>query len=163
MRLITARLATGVMMLGLGAGTALANCTPPYQTLFYCDIRDSDARVEFCMEQPDGDGVSRTHSYNFARGVQPSELYFESDDNRLDLRFYETSRDDAQNTMGVSLHRGDHFYSFYVTGLYGATIRAAQIHVSDAAAYESGKLESEKLRLYCDPDSVLIDWDAMYP
>lgn len=145
------------------AGAAWANCAPPNATLFYCDIRNSDARVEFCKGPVDENGVADFYSYNFARGTAPAELYFEDDGYGFDLRYYKSDRHDSQNTAGISLTRGDHVYSFYVTGLYRTHIQAAQIHVHDLASYQTDKPDREKLRLYCDPDSVLIDWDAMAP
>lgn len=147
----------------LVAGATWANCTPPHSTLFYCNIQNSDARVEFCRGPGDENDISDFYSYNFSRGTAPAELYFEDDGYGFDLRYYKSDRHDANNTAGISLTRGDHVYSFYVTGLYRTGIRAAQIHVHDLASYQTGKPDTEKLRLYCDPGSVLIDWDAMRP
>lgn len=145
------------------SGVVWANCPPPGSTLFYCDILNSDARVEFCRGEADDEGLSDTYSYNYARGTAPAELFFETDGYGFDLRYYKSERHDSENTAGISLTRGDHVYAFYVTGLYRTGVRAAQIHVYDLKAYDTGKPDQEKLRLYCDPDSVLIDWDAMRP
>lgn len=157
------------LALVMSTGGAWANCPPPSATLFYCDIQNSDARVEFCKGPNDAQGLADSYSYNFARGIQPAELFFETDGYGFDLRYFNSNRHDVSNTAGISLTRGDHVYSFYITGLNGTSIRAAQIQVHDLASYQADqrdwelKTDRAKLRLYCKPDSVLIDWDAMRP
>ncbi|MDZ4311089.1 MAG: hypothetical protein U1A24_11105 [Cypionkella sp.] len=142
---------------------AWANCVPPYATLFACDILDSDQRVEFCQSEPDANGIPDRYSYNFAAGAAMSELYFISDDNRFSTKYYRGG-DASRETVGFGLPHEGYVYAFYITGVFGSSIQAAQLHVFDSLkAFESDKGEQEMLRLYCAPESVLVDWTFIGP
>lgn len=151
------------VVFGASSIAGRANCVPPDATLFACDILDSTQRVEFCQSPPNADGIPERYSYNFAAGAAVSELSFSSDDNRFSTKYYRGG-DTARETVGFGLPHDGYVYAFYITGIFGSPIRAAQLHVFDSlAAFESDKGEQEMLRLYCAPESVLVDWTFIGP
>lgn len=148
----------------MAGSAASANCVPPFMPVFACTILTADQRVEICATPPDENGVSDTFSYNFATGMEMSELYFETDNNRFSMKYYRPDVEGVK-TIGLGLVHGSHVYSVHVTGIiHSEFVSAAQLHVhDDIAAFESDRGETEILRLYCDPDTVRVNWDFIRP
>lgn len=153
-----------VAVLVATAHVAAANCNPPFATLFSCKIQGRAQYVEYCHAPADEQGVIRSYSYNFTSGFGPAELYFTSGANGLIYKYLDPKRSDAENTLGFSLGNGNHQYAFFITGIFGERIRAAQIHVYDSIdAATSDRTENEISRLYCETESVRVNWDHIRP
>ena len=162
-----AKLKAGCALWLVTAAVAQANCNPPYTTLLACDIYRSNARVEFCMqgkEAPDGSWKERI-SYNFTRGLGPAELYFETDQIVASTKYWHlVSLDSQTRTDSLGAVHGNHVYAAFLTGIQDDYASADQIHVYDSVeAYENDQGEVEIQRLYCDPESILMDADRFVP
>lgn len=60
---------------------AAANCIPPWQTHFACDIPERNARAEFCrIAAPSAHPDKNEGYYTYAVAAEPAELYFETDE-----------------------------------------------------------------------------------
>lgn len=144
------------------ATQAQANCAPPFTTMFACDIVRTDARVEFCQDISSDDVKEWRYSYNFTNGLGPAELYFETP------RYYASTKyvpggSITYNTLGSGIANGNTVYSFFVTGYATGNVEAAQIHVYENVEDFETRPESDIARLYCEPESVLIDWEGTTP
>ncbi|MTH65881.1 hypothetical protein [Paracoccus shanxieyensis] len=151
------------LILALTATPATANCVPPLMPVFSCNIMTADQRVEICASPPGQDGVSQTFTYNFASGMAPSELYFETPGYYFSTKYYRI-REQAENTTGIGLEHGGTVYAVHLTGVDGGYVRAAQLHVYDSVPdFQSEAGETETLRLYCAPDTTRVNWDFIRP
>lgn len=151
-------------LIALFPGTVAANCVPPMTVMFSCQILNSAKVVEICQNLPPDQAVPDRYSYNFGDPLQPAELYFEDDGIRMAAQYFDGEVDNALNTLGMGVQNGNHIYAFYLTGIFDSRIRAAQLHVFDSVkTFDSGKTDQEALRLYCDPETVRVDWRFIGP
>jgi hypothetical protein len=68
------------VMVVLAPLPATANCIPPWQTQFACNIPDRNARAEFCrIDDTKANPGKKEAYYSYATGSGPTELYFETD------------------------------------------------------------------------------------
>lgn len=143
----------------LAAPQAQANCAPPFMTIFACDIMGRDARVEFCADNSPHGG--QRYSYNFTSGLGPAELYFEADGHYGSTKYMADGV--PFNTLGSGLMNGKTVYAFFATGYQTQNIESAQIHVYRSLEDFQSRPESDIQRLYCQPETVRIDWDNTGP
>lgn len=151
-----------VLLVSFGGSAAMANCVPPYSTMFACDLMDDGGRVEFCERIPDGGGFPDRFSYNFVRAHFRSELYFEAEDNYGSAKYYRTD-DRPIQTVGTGLLHGEYVYSVFLTGPMNEHPDVAQIHVYKTLKDFQDNKESDIERLYCDESSIIINWDHFGP
>lgn len=145
---------------------AAANCMPPWQTLFACNIPERNARAEFCQI---GDGAAHSGKksayYTYAVGPKPVELYFETDSYSFSTK--DTDVDHPTDlTMGIGFVNKNYVYAFFVTEdkRLGGRIREANVRVySSEASFSSEKKNTELQRLQCDPASILADQENIRP
>ncbi|UFS67587.1 MULTISPECIES: hypothetical protein [Paracoccus] len=158
------RLAFAALAGALWAGAGLANCVPPASTYFACTLRDGQKRVEFC-QGPVTEGSSPDYyTYNLADGAAVSELYFTADAPWISTKYFRGRNGNVSETLGMALENKGYFYAFYITGIFGSPIRAAQLHVFDSQeAFQSDAGETEIQRHYCRPETVLVDWTFVGP
>lgn len=144
----------------------MANCIPPWQTLFACNIRGSEARAEFCeIAEPASHKSLKSHYYTYVVGTKPAELYFEADG------YYFSTKDTIAGhpsdlTMGVGLANGNYVYSFFVTEdkRHDGPIREAEIRVYRSVdAFSNDIRDNEQLRLQCDPGSIIANQANIRP
>jgi hypothetical protein len=146
--------------------TASANCMPPWQTLFACNIKGSEARAEFCeIADQESHKSLKSHYYTYVVGTKPAELYFEADG------YYFSTKDTIAGhpsdlTMGVGLANKNYVYSFFVTEDKNddGPVRDAEIRVYKSIdAFSNDTKNNEQLRLQCDPASVIANKDNIRP
>ncbi|MDS7594336.1 hypothetical protein [Agrobacterium tumefaciens] len=155
-----------VVVLALFPFTAKANCLPPWQTLFACDIARSSARAEFCeIADPESHKSLKSHYYTYVVGTKPAELYFEADG------YYFSTKDTVVDhptdlTMGVGLTNKNYVYSFFVTEdkKLDGKIREAEVRVYKSLdAFSNETRDNEQLRLQCDPGSIIANHENIRP
>ena len=145
---------------------AMANCIPPWQTQFACNIPDRDARVEFCrIADPKAHPDKKEAYYNYVTGTKPSELYFETDSTWFSTK--DTNIDHPTDmTMALGYARGEYVYAFVVTEdkRLGGAIRDAEVRVySSTEKFTNDAKDNESARLYCDSKSIIADQDSIAP
>ncbi|WP_035201269.1 hypothetical protein [Agrobacterium tumefaciens] len=145
---------------------AEANCLPPWQTLFACNIMSSSARAEFCeIADTESHKSLKSHYYTYVVGTKPAELYFEADG------YYFSTKDTVAGhptdlAMGVGLLNKNYVYSFFVTEdkKLDGKIRDAEIRVYKSIdAFSSDTKDNEQLRLQCDPRSIVANQENIRP
>lgn len=145
---------------------AKANCLPPWQTLFACDIAGSSARAEFCeIADPESHKSLKSHYYTYVVGTKPAELYFEADG------YYFSTKDTVSDhptdlAMGVGLANKNYVYSFFVTEdkMLDGKIREAEIRVYKSLdAFSNDTKNNEQLRLQCKTSSIVANQDNIRP
>ncbi|WP_338661256.1 hypothetical protein VQH23_13515 [Pararoseomonas sp. SCSIO 73927] len=145
---------------------ALANCLPPWQTQFACNIPERNARVEFCRIADARLRAGRAEVYyTFVTGTQPAELYFEADHYIFSTKQMGADRP-SEITSGIGYPRGNYVYSFFITddrrrpgNVRGAEVRA----YSSIEAFTNSKRGNEIVRLRCDPSSIVADMGSIAP
>ena len=145
---------------------ASANCLPPWQTHFACDLPERNARAEFCrIANPDQHPGLREHSYSFVRGTAPAELYFQTDS-----YLFSTKDMDADHPtffrVGVGYARGNTVYAFFVNQRHSdqRIVGEAEVRVYESIdAFSSLTRHTEQLSLRCAPGSVVADTAAIAP
>ncbi|WP_313615744.1 hypothetical protein [Agrobacterium sp.] len=146
--------------------TASANCIPPWQTLFACNIRGSEARAEFCeITDQESHKSLKSHYYTYAIGTKPAELYFEADGYYFSTK--DTNPDHPTDLrMGVGLANKNYVYSFFVTEDKSSDgpVRDAEIRVYKSIdAFSNHTKDNEQARLQCEPGSVIANKDNIRP
>jgi hypothetical protein len=145
---------------------AAANCLPPWQTHFACDLPERNARAEFCrIAKPQQHPGVPEHYYSFVRGTQPAELYFQTDS------YWFTTKDVDVNhpssfRVGVGYARGNTVYAFFVNQRHSdqRIVGDAEVRVYESTdAFSSSTRDNEQLRLRCAPGSVVADTAAIAP
>ncbi|WP_102960926.1 hypothetical protein [Mangrovicella endophytica] len=145
---------------------AAANCVPPWQTQFACEIPARNARAEFCriMEPTAHPGLKEAY-YTYAIGAGPTELYFETDQTYFSTK--DTDIDHPTDmTMAVGYARGTYVYAFVTTedSRDPDRIRDAEVRVySTIDAFTNEDKDTEVLRLYCDAASIRANRDSIRP
>ena len=62
---------------------AAANCIPPWQTQFACNIPERNVRVEFChLADPKANPDKKEANYTYAAGTEKTEINFENESTR---------------------------------------------------------------------------------
>lgn len=148
--------------------SAAANCIPPWQTLFACNIPEKNARAEFCQIS-DGDSTARqgrkSAYYTYAVGSNVAELYFETDGYSFSTKDTEVDHP-TDLTMGIGFTNKNYVYAFFVTEdkRLDGRIRDADIRVyTSENAFSSQERNTERLRLQCDPASIIANQDNIRP
>lgn len=145
---------------------AAANCTPPWQTLFACNIPERDARAEFCKiaDTKAHPGMKEVY-YNYVVGTKPSQLYFQAEG-----YIFSTKDTDVNHptdlTMAIGFPNGKHVYAFSVTedSRLAGGYRDAQVRVySSIDAFTSSEKDTELIKLYCDSSSIIADRNEIRP
>jgi hypothetical protein len=137
-----------------------ANCVPPWQTLFACDIPLTEGRAEFCeLADPAAHKGKHAYYYSYSVSTEPAELHFETDDSYFSTK--DTSADHPTDlTMGIGLVNTDYVYSFFVTEdkRLAGEIREASVRVyRSKEAFSSETLNNEVQRLQCKGDSIIAN------
>ena len=143
---------------------AMANCIPPWQTLFACVIAGTDARAEFCqISEPEEHLTLSEGYYSFARGSAMAELYFETDELLAsDKGAVETRMSHFNPAIGFV--RGGYAYAFFPNGTGDPGVEPVEIRVYDTVEkFMNDEPGNEIQRLVCDPASVVIDPLAVIP
>ncbi|MBS9719178.1 hypothetical protein JYU29_00585 [Tianweitania sp. BSSL-BM11] len=166
MRKMIVMLLASALVVPLSTLEAAANCIPPWQTLFACNIPRQDARAEFCLI-PDTDAHpgKKQGYYTYVVGTKPAELYFEADG------YYFSTKDTLVDhptdlTMAIGFKRGAYVYSFTITEdrQIDGRVRDGEVRVySSLDAFTSSEKDTEVTRLYCDRASILADTDNIRP
>lgn len=146
----------------IGSATAAsANCTPPFTTLFACDIMNSQSRVEFCVHDP-APSAPLQMTYNFSTGLA-AELAFQTTDSAASTKFMRSDDGDIVTIGTGAIHEG-YVYAAFVTGRLMERPLSAQLHVYKSLDdFQNDKGEVEIERLYCKPETILIDLDRFGP
>lgn len=145
---------------------AAANCIPPWQTHFACNIPEKNARAEFCRiaDTSSNPGKHEVY-YTYAVGTEPAELYFESDTIRFSTKdFILEHQYDTDSGMGYVY--GKMVYSFFVTQdeRLNNRVREAEVRVYRSIDdFTSRDRDLEVARLYCDPNSIEANTDLIGP
>lgn len=145
---------------------AVANCIPPWQTHFACDIPEKNARAEFCrIADPAAHPGKSQAYYTYAVGTAPAELYFESDSVVFSTKdFILEHQSDTSSGMGYLY--GKMVYSFFVTQdeRLNNRVREAEVRVYNSADdFTSRDRNLEVARLSCDPDSIVANIGLIAP
>ena len=161
----------------IGTSVSFANCVPPMQTLFACDLENSGGRVEFCHEivseeTPTSSSVpGDRQSYSFVRGIAPTELYFTPttsmfrtlDTNSVDRKIYGPR---ASSFLTIGYQNVDYVYAVllavdeeYYNGNYGAEVRVFK----NSDDFYKLETNTEVARLFCDAGSVIVDQGEFRP
>lgn len=167
------RKASKVTMLLMAAGpvilapsSASANCIPPWQVLFACNIPQRDARAEFCLiPNTDAHPGKKQGYYTYVTGTKPAELYFEADGYYFSTKDTEVDHP-TDLTMAVGFKRGDYVYSFTITEdeRQPDGIRDGEVRVySSLDAFTNDKKDTEVTKLYCDPASIIANRNEIRP
>lgn len=137
---------------------AMANCIPPWQTLFACEIEGSEARAEFCqISEPQKHPTQSEGYYTFAHGPEMAELYFETNE------VVASNKDAAHRQVShfnpaIGFVRGGYVYAFFANGISDPGVEPVEIRVYDAVEkFMNDEPGNELERLVCDPASVVID------
>lgn len=150
----------------LFSSPALANCVPPWQMQFACNVPERNARAEFCrITDPQQHPGKKEAYYNYTVGTQPAELYFETDSTWFSTK--DTEADHPTDlTMAVGYARGQYVYAFVLTEdkREDDGIRDAEIRVYDSTdAFTSDVKDNHVTKLYCDPRSIVADLPSIRP
>lgn len=145
---------------------ATANCIPPWQTQFACNIPDRNARAEFCrIDDTKANPGKKEAYYSYATGSGPTELYFETDNTLFSTKDTDINHP-TDMTMAIGYARGDYVYAFVVTedNRIPDRIRDAEVRVYKTIdAFSNDKKDTEIMRLYCASASILADRDSIRP
>lgn len=160
------RVISVLAMATLMASPALANCIPPWQTQFACNIPERNARAEFCRIAEPGEHPGKKEAYySYVVGTKPAELYFETDSTWFSTK--DTNIDHPTDlTMALGYARGDYVYAFVVTEdkREDDGIRDAEVRVySSTEAFTNEVKDNHVSRLYCDPASIVADVPSIRP
>lgn len=144
----------------------LANCLPPYQTQFACQIPERNARAEFCrLSDPAKHPKLKEGYYSYAVGAGPAELHFET--NSIWFSTKDTDVDDPLGlTMAVGFALRSHVYAFVVIEDRADPdrIRAADVRVySSIDAFTNDTKGTEIARLACEPSTIIADTASIRP
>jgi len=145
---------------------AAANCIPPWQTHFACNITDKNARAEFCrIADTSGNPGKPEAYYTYTVGTEPVELYFESDNIWFSTKdFILEHQYDTSSGMGY-VH-GKMVYSFFVTQdeRLNNRVREADVRVYRSIDdFTNRDRDLEVARLSCDPGSIVANTDMIAP
>ncbi|HEY4200858.1 MAG TPA: hypothetical protein VGM83_09870 [Devosiaceae bacterium] len=143
---------------------ALANCVPPWQTQFACNLPEQAARAEFCRLSDPIPGVKEAY-YSYAVEAEPAELYFQTDSTYFSTKDTEIDHP-TDLTMAIGYARENYVYAFVVTEdeREADGIRDAEVRVySSIDAFTNDTKDTEITKLYCDPASILADLDSIRP
>ena len=145
---------------------AMANCIPPWQTQFACNIPERNARAEFCrIADPKAHPDKKEAYYNYVIGTKPSELYFETNSTWFSTKDTNINHP-IDMTMAMGYARGDYVYAFVVTEdkRNADGIRDAEVRVySSTDKFTNDTKDNETAKLYCDPASIIADQDSIRP
>ena len=145
---------------------ASANCLPPWQTHFACDLPERNARAEFCrIAEPARHPGQPEHYYSFVRGTQPAELYFQTDSYRFTTKDMDPDHP-HHFRVGVGYARGNTVYAFFVNQRRSdqRIVGDAEVRVYESTeAFSSLTRHNEQLSLRCAPGSVVADTAAIAP
>ncbi|WP_338665920.1 hypothetical protein VQH23_12215 [Pararoseomonas sp. SCSIO 73927] len=139
---------------------AMANCIPPWQTQFACNIPERNARVEFCrIAEPQRHPRRQEVYYTFVTGIGPAELHFEADGYIFSTKEVDTTRP-SEITSGIGYPRGEYVYAFFVTehSSRPGSVSNAEVRVYNSIdAFTNSKRDNEIARFRCQPSSVIAD------
>ncbi len=145
---------------------AWANCVPPWQTQFACNVPERNARAEFCrIAEPKQHPDKKEAYYNYTVGTQPAELYFETDSTWFSTKDTEVDHP-TDLTMAVGYARGQYVYAFVVTEdkREDDGIRDAEIRVYNSTeTFTNDVKDNHVTKLYCDPLSIVADLPSIRP
>lgn len=154
------------LLLALLPLPASANCIPPWQLHFACEIPERDASVEFCRiaDTAKHPGLKEGY-YSYVTGTGPADLYFQTDE------IWFSTKDTNINhptdlTMAMGYKHGPWVYGFTITqdSRIGDRIRDAEVRVYRSTDdFSSDVKDVEATRLYCDPDSIRANQDLIAP
>ncbi|NPD13727.1 hypothetical protein HOY34_00750 [Xinfangfangia sp. D13-10-4-6] len=145
---------------------AAANCIPPWQVHFACDIPATNARAEFCRIADTAKHPGKKEAYyTYVVGDQPAELYFEASSVWFSVK--DTNIDHPTDlTMAMGYPNGKWVYAFVVTEdkRLNGRIRDAEVRVYKSTDdFTSDQKDVEQLRLYCEPSSIIANQDMIAP
>ncbi|MCT7663164.1 hypothetical protein [Shinella kummerowiae] len=159
----------GLVAFGLAAllsSPALANCVPPWQTQFACNIPERNARAEFCRIAAPVDHPSKKEAYYiYVVGTAPAELYFETDSLWFSTKDMLVDHP-TDLTMAVGFARADYVYAFVVTEdkREHDGIRDGEVRVYESTDAFTNDVKGNQVNtLYCDPESIVADLPSIRP
>jgi hypothetical protein len=145
---------------------AAANCIPPWQTQFACNIPERNARAEFChLADPKANPDKKEAYYTYAAGTEKAELYFETDSTWFSTKDTNINHP-TDLTMALGYARGDYVYAFVVTQDKddSSVIKSGEIRVYPSTdAFTNETKDTEIAKLYCEWSSILADSDSIRP
>lgn len=150
----------------LASSSAMANCVPPWQTHFACSIPAKNARAEFCrIRDTKAHPDKKEGYYSYSVGSKPTELYFETDS-----IWFSTKDTDIHHPTDLSMSMGyardKWVYAFVITQdkREADGVRDAEVRVySSTDEFSSSVKGNEVVKLYCDPATILADFDSIAP
>ncbi|RKK01241.1 hypothetical protein EBE87_27670 [Pseudoroseomonas wenyumeiae] len=145
---------------------SMANCIPPWQTQFACDIPERNARVEFCrIAEPRLHPGRAELYYTFVTGTRPAELYFEAESYIFSTKEMDADRP-SEITSGIGYPRGNYVYAFFITEdrRRPGNVRDAEVRAySSVDAFSNSKRSNDIIKLRCERSSIVADFDSIRP
>lgn len=145
---------------------AAANCIPPWETHFACDIPARDARAEFCrIADTEAHPGLKEGYYSYVTGTAPAELYFQTEEIWFSTKDYILDHP-TDTTTAMGYRRGDYIYAFFLTEdtREADGIRDADVRVyTSPDDFSSSTPDTEILRLHCAPSTIRANLGLIAP